>query len=29
VCSSDLLIEKLILWILDVIDRRNRGIGKV
>lgn len=23
-----LLIEKLILWILDVIDRRNRGIGK-
>ena len=24
-----LLIEKLILWILDVIDRRNRGIGKV
>lgn len=24
-----LLIEKLILWLLDVIDRRNRGIGKV
>ena len=24
-----LLIEKLILWLLDIIDRRNRGIGKV